>query len=598
MFDFRLRMRAAAGGLILLGASACTGSVEDPGSNGGKVTARPGAGGQNGGAGGSGGTTKPPPGPACKGPADPGPAVFRRLSRHEFDRTVNYLFGLSLPLKEDFPVEERVGGFKFDNNAEAYTVSPRLAEQYLEAAERVAADVVELPNFKTLIGCDPDLVGADACAATFLSGPLARKIYRRPPTPDEVAVLKGVFDLGKTTDFKTGMKLVLMTMLQSPRFLYRMEFGAGGRAGDALVRLDPYETATRLSYLVWGFPPDTTLLDAAAANRLSKKEEIAAQVDRLLFDKAMDGTVTPNARARSQIRHFYEQWLEIEKILEVEKDTTIFKRWNKGLLSLFQGEAQRFVDDVFWSGEGGLRALFTARHTFVNEELAKFYGASVPVPARIKPEEQAPFTRVEVDGVQRGGLLSQGAFLAIWGKANQTSPVHRGLFVREQLLCSPLPPPPNDVAIEIPALDPTLTTRERFAKHEEVTACKGCHQLMDRIGVGFENYDAIGAHRTIENGKPIDASGEVVLADRSIKFNGVMELEQQLSEMPEVSDCMVRQVFRFAFGRLETEADACTLAFLRERFAAGGHRFRDLLVALTETEAFLYKRAAQTGGAP
>jgi hypothetical protein len=168
--------------------------------------------------------------------------------------------------------------------------------------------------------------------------------------------------------------------------------------------------------------------------------------------------------------------------------------------------------------------------------------------------------------------------------------VRRGKFVREQLLCQLLPPPPPNAQIQAPELDPRLTTRERFSRHAQDQACAICHKLMDPIGLGFESYDAVGRWRASEAGRPIDNSGEIVDADVAGRFTGAVELGAKLAGSAQVRECLVKQWFRFGYGRSETAADLCSLETLKARFAAGGNDVRELLVALTQTDTFLYRR--------
>ena len=252
-----------------------------------------------------------------------------------------------------------------------------------------------------------------------------------------------------------------------------------------------------------------------------------------------------------------------------------------------------FLDDVVWNENGSLETIFTAPYTFVNGPLAQYYG--------IPGVTGSAFVKAPVDTTQRSGLLTQGGFLASQAKPNQTSPVHRGKFVREQFLCQQLPPPPPNVQIIPPALSPTLTTRQRFTQHSADAACTPCHQLMDPIGLGFETFDGAGMYRSMENGQPIDASGQVNSADAEIQgpFNGVLELEKKLGGSSDVQACVTTQWFRYAYGRAETPADMCSMATLSNQFGAGGWKVQDLLTALTQTKAFLYRRVTPAaGGAP
>jgi hypothetical protein len=242
-----------------------------------------------------------------------------------------------------------------------------------------------------------------------------------------------------------------------------------------------------------------------------------------------------------------------------------------------------FVEHVIFDGEGDLWTLLTAPYSFMNGELAAYYGVEGPAEG---------WDRVEMDPARYAGIMTHASILATNAKANQTSPVHRGKFVREQLLCQILPPPPDDIDIVPPDLDPNLTTRERFAEHSENPYCAGCHHLMDPIGFGFEHFDGIGRWRDMENGIAIDASGEITnSADVGGTFDGVTELAYRLGASRQVGECMTRQWFRYANGRGETPDDECTMEHLFESFEGSDRNIRELLVAITTTDAFQYRQA-------
>ncbi|MEO5769828.1 MAG: DUF1592 domain-containing protein, partial [Polyangia bacterium] len=378
---------------------------------------------------------------------------------------------------------------------------------------------------------------------------------------------------------KNGLKLAIASMLVSPRYLYRVEFGVPAAAGETTVRLDSWEMASRLSYLLWGTMPDAPLIASAQAGQLMTDEQIAAQVDRMLKDPT---------RTRLMARNFHEQWLKLYDLPGREKDATTYPTWDEKLLPLMAEETQRFVEYVVFDGQGTVQELLTAPYTFMNATLAKHYDPRSTMTS-------ATFTKVPLDAAQRGGVLMQGALMTQLANADQSNPVRRGKFVREQILCQQLQPPPGNVDIVLPKLDPALTTRERFSQHRDNMACAGCHTLTDPIGLGLENFDAVGRWRDKENGKVIDASGEVTgTADG--KFNGPMELARKLSTNEAVASCVVQKWFTYGYGRepAATE-DACSVDQLNREFVASGYKIRDLIVALTKTQAFRYRRA---GGAP
>jgi hypothetical protein len=225
--------------------------------------------------------------------------------------------------------------------------------------------------------------------------------------------------------------------------------------------------------------------------------------------------------------------------------------------------------------------LLTAPYAFISPELAPLYG--VPAPA------VAGFTRVDLDPARRAGLLTHVGIMSSLAKANQTDPVHRGKFVRERLLCQTVPPPPVNANIKPPAVRADATTRQRFAEHRTDPTCAGCHTLMDPIGLGFEHYDALGQWRDSENGLPIDSTGDITGSDVEGAFDGAPALAQKLAQSAQVDDCLVQTWFRFAHGRAVAEADKGNLAILNASFAAHQFKIAELMIAVTQTQAFRYQ---------
>jgi hypothetical protein len=516
------------------------------------------------------------------GPTSPGPSYIRRVNRLEYNNTVHDLLADTSAPADSFPAEEVSLGF--DNNAQALSVSPVLAEQYLDAAESLATTAVNT-NWAKLVPCAPtitDAAAVDACGQAFIMS-FGQRAYRRPPDADDVAALTAAFNAGKATDIVTGVRLAIEAALQSPRFLYRVELGGTPPAGATVVQLDDWEMASRLSYLLWHSMPDDALFSAAAAGKLTAPADIEAQVQRMIADPKAHGVVAD----------FHAQWLRVGEISGVEKDATIFPAFTPAIAQLMQQETARFLDYVTWNGAAGggpgdLTAILTAPFTFVNGPLAQYYGMT--------GVSGSAFVKTPLDGTHRAGVLGQGGLLSLLAKANQTSPVHRGKFVREQLLCMQLPPPPANLMIKPPELSATLSTRQRFTQHSIDPACTPCHHLMDPIGLGFEDFDGAGVFRALENGQPIDDSGEVEDSDVGGTFHGVGELTAKLASSDQVRTCVATRWFRYGYGRGETSADTCSLSTIQSQFASGGFKIRDLLIALTRTDAFRYRQVTPAGG--
>jgi hypothetical protein len=523
---------------------------------------------------GAAGSASTPPGPGFDPKSEcqklgtglnPGPSPLRRLTREEYDNTVAELAGDTSKPGKDFPPEARALGF--NNIADAQTVTTLLAEAYKTAAEGIAERAAK--NASALLGCSES---DGACVDGFIQR-FGSRAYRRPLATDEAARLRQVYDWGQAnTTALDGVRMVIEVLLQSPDFLYRPELGAG-EAAPQVLHLSSYEMATRLSYLLRGSMPDQTLLDEAAADRLKTPEQVLAQAQRLLADP----------RARDTFKSFHRQWLDLDQVAGIDRDPALYAGYTDAIPALLQQETEAFIDHVLFEDGAKLRTLLTAPYTFANNALATFYGLAAP--------SGDAFTLVATDPTQRKGLLTQGSLLALQSKPQQTSPVHRGKFVRENLLCQFLPPPPANLVITPPELNPSLTTRQRFSQHSADPSCAACHQQMDPLGLGFEHFDAVGRWRETENNLPIDATGKLVLTDVDGDFDGAAALADKLANSEQVADCMMKEWARFTFGRSETVEDACTLERTKTQFAAADHDIKQLVLALTQTDAFLYRKA-------
>jgi hypothetical protein len=247
------------------------------------------------------------------------------------------------------------------------------------------------------------------------------------------------------------------------------------------------------------------------------------------------------------------------------------------------------LDYVIWDGPGDLKTLLTAPYSFMNDELARYYG----VAARPNAPKGAAFERIELDPTRAAGRLTQAGLLASLTPGTQTNPVLRGLFVRKNLLCSPPPPPPPALMVQEPSPDATLSTRERFKAHSEDATCYACHQMLDPVGFTFEHYDPVGRWRDTDNEKPIDSSGELIGTDAAGPVADAIGLAAKLATSQDVQKCLVGQWLTYSYGRAETAEDACTREALESAFAQSGGRIKDLLIALTQTNAFLYRPAVK-----
>lgn len=515
-----------------------------------------------------------PGGVSCGSPKtpQPGSSPLRRLTPFEYNNTVRDLLAVTGRPADGFTLDGTAYGF--DNIAELQEVTRLQAEQFAAAAAELTSQT--LPMLAKILPCDPGKIGEPACAREFIKT-FGRRAFRRPPTNDESDRLAKVYDVARARgDFKDGIGTVLEVMLQAPAFLYKFETGTPHASAPGIAALTGWELASRLSYLLWGTMPDDELFRAAEAGQLVTPLQLTAQARRMLADQ----------RARDLQRNFYRQWMTLDRLASLEKDKTVYPTYSPDLKSLWRRELEAFFDHVVEQGDGALKTILTSSFTFGDAKLAAFYGVKAP--------EGTGFQKMELDPMQRGGgILTRAGVLARLAKSNQSSPVHRGVFVRENLLCQDLPPPPANAVIKPPELNPKLTTRERFSQHSVSPACSGCHALIDPVGLGFENYDGIGQWRAVENGKTVDSSGNLLDADVAGPFNGPTELGQRLADSGEVRGCYTLAWFRFAHGRTATDEDTCALQGLTKQVLATGGNVKELLMSLAQTDAFRFRRAAK-----
>jgi hypothetical protein len=457
--------------------------------------------------------------------------------------------------------DETVG--PFTSNAIS-PVTELLVQQHMEAAQALAVDAKA--RMAELSPCD--LSTGETCVREFVAA-FGLKAYRRPLESAEVDAYVTLFDVGGT-DASNGFRLVVEAMLQSPYFLYHADIGSTGAPTTTPQPLTSYELASRLSYFLWDTMPDQALFELAAEGALDDDATLTAEVTRMLAD----------GKANDSIPSFHLQWLDIDA-----NQFGTLGQTQPEVATAMLNETSRFSDHVVRQGDGLLGTLLTASYSFPEGPLFETYGVS-------EPAGFVPGMRVELDPAERGGLLTQAGFLVKHYRGELPSPVHRGITVRENILCQPIDPPPADVVTS--PLPPSLgpTARDRFIAHEADPSCGGCHTQMDPIGLALENYDGTGAFRTEEGGETIDASGIIHDAgpDLEVPFTGGVELGQRLAASRAVRDCVSNQWFRYSLGRMEAADDGCGLRSIHESFGATGN-VRELITNIVLSNAFRRVRA-------
>jgi hypothetical protein len=499
---------------------------------------------------------------------------FRRLTLDEYDRSVSDLLGFDAgPVSADFPEElPTLTGYFARGDLR---VSDRLIGELQNAAGRLAERLVATPAaYASVVGCSTEDA---ACRDSFLTS-FGLRAYRRPLSDADLTRYAALFDaageaIGSGNAFRDGVQLAVEAMLQSPHFLFRVERGSG-EIDEFGQRITGYEAASRLSYMLWGSTPDASLLAAAEAGELSTAEGVAAHARRLVDDPKM----------AVRVKDYHSRWLQLGALSGGGKDTAIFPEYSADLISSMLSETDRFVEEVTLDGGGSLTALLTAPYTFVDARLAALYG--------IEGNFGTELQRVELAADDpRAGLLTQGAFLTGHSSASdRTSPILRGVFVLRRLLCQDIPDPPPNAQATVPPESPTpiVTTRDFFTWKTSMAECRGCHYQINPAGFAFEDFDAIGRHRTQEAGAPVDASGVLELMMDDLSFEGGKEFSAQIAARPEAQACYAQNWLRYLWGRADTDADLRTLTSIRQGLATANYGVRELLLDITASAAFLH----------
>ncbi len=500
-------------------------------------------------------------------------APLRRLTRWEYDNTVADLLG-----DESHPAQRFVAEadqFGFDNNAAGAVLSPVVVEQFEEAAGVLAKQATaQMPK---LLGCDSSAQGEDVCANQFIDA-FFRRAYRRALSPPERSRIHDFYRQAKLdSGFEQAISVLVSAALQSPKFLYRLEFGMPAPGTTGAVRLSSWELASRLSYLLTGSMPDDELLGAAEQNLLATSEQVLAQAARLLTSD----------RGARVVKNFYRQWAGLNDLTDLQRKDASYSAATAQLLAQ---ETETFVDQVIRAGDGTLSTLLTAPYSYMNRDLATFYGMQGPTDER--------FVKVALDPQRYSGLMTQAGLMARLAHPGQPSPVLRGKFIREKLLCAPLPPPPNNVDATLPPLDPQATARQQLTQKTGGSPCNTCHTLLNPPGFAFEHFDELGRFRANDHGLALDASGDLTGTDADGPFADHLDLLKLLTQSEQVRACVVVNWFRYAYGRDQAEADACSTQQLSRAFESSGGNVKQLLLALTQTPAFMYRTATAPGVQP
>ena len=435
--------------------------------------------------------------------------------------------------------------------------------------------ISETATRSKVFSCRPTVPSEELGCAREIVSRLASEAYRRPLSGNDISGLMNFYSAGSARGgFEGGVRRALEAILASPHFVFRFEREPENKDPGEIYRLSDVDLASRLSFFLWGMPPDAELLEIAVGGKLSDKE-LARQSQRMLADPRSEALGT----------RFAGLWLRLQDLYKVRPDPNFYPNFDENLADAMRRETELFFYDLVREDKSFLE-LFSADYTFVNERLARHYG--------IPGVSGNHFRRVDYLEDQRRGLLGQGSVLVLTSMANRTSPVLRGKWVMEVLLGTPPPPPPPGV----PDLDETgtvsdgkfLTTRERMELHRENPACSSCHSLMDPIGLALDNYDVTGRWRLRENGNPIDTRGDF--------YDGT-----PVSEPVELIDALLKRpiplvrnftenLMAYALGRRVEHYDQPVVREISKNAEKDGYRLSSFIMGIIQSDAFQMKRAA------
>jgi mono/diheme cytochrome c family protein len=433
---------------------------------------------------------------------------------------------------------------------------------------------------RRIIFTTPKNAGDTSRASRAVLERFASRAYRRPVSEGELAKLMKLVDLAlrKGDSFERGVQLAMQAILVSPQFLFRVELGSRAdlintRASETArpEKIGDFELANRLSYFLWSSMPDDELWRAALDGSLRSADTLDKQVRRMLRDP----------KAHALVENFAGQWLQLRNLRSLNPDRGRFPSFDEKLREAMIRETELFFEAVM-RGDSSILEFVDSDFTYVNERLARHYGIT-----GIKGEQ---FRRVKLKGHERGGLVTQASILTVTSNPTRTSPVKRGKWVLEQLLGTPPPPPPPNVPVlteDAKALT-AATLRLRMEQHRSKASCAVCHNKLDPLGFGLENFDAVGAWRDQDSGVPVDSSGTLPSGE---SFRGPKELKTILkAHTPEFTRCLTEKMLTYALGRGLEDYDRCAVEEIVKSLRSNRYRFSALVLGIVRSDPFQKRR--------
>ena len=535
----------------------------------------------------------------CDDGVTPGPPILRRMNRTEYANTVRDLLGIHVNAAQGLPADG-AGGEGFDNASETLFISPIYAEKYLDAARSAIGHALRDPRSeKRLIVARPTTDHSPNDAAKEVLTKFLPRAFRRPVEDAEVTQYLALFQdvYAEDKSYEDAIEFCLVAAMVSPKFLFLGETPATPGSTESphpdpqnelhstkqFQRISQFEMASRLSYFLWASMPDVELLQLAKEQSLHDEDVLASQVRRMLRSDVDRRGLRRGSKVRDFAKSFMEQWLGTRALgREFRPDASVAPRYDSELEGGMKYEPVFFFEDLLAENRSLLN-LIDSDFTYVNRRLARHY--------RVKGEfrEQPKYVELRPED-HRGGLLGMSAVLAVSSFPHRTSPVLRGKWILETMLGTPPPPPPPDV----PELKETTdavkpaSLREQLERHREDSTCASCHDAMDPLGFGLENYDVLGRWRTDVDGVAIDATGKLPTGQA---FEGPQQLKQLLMERKaQFARHFTRKMLGYALARGLTYEDQCIVDAIAETLAEDDYRAQRLILEIVKSVPFRYKQ--------
>ena len=456
--------------------------------------------------------------------------------------------------------------FPADDRSYGYERGTAISKEWHEATTRAAVEVANevldrIDHFAQVERSGRGKPQVDAKRAEKLRAyceRFAATAFRRP-LGDAERKLYIDAQFNGTENPDTALKRCILLALKSPRFLYT-------ELAEPAQKPDGYTVASRLALALWDSVPDSTLQLAAEQGQLQTQEQVAGQARRMIND----------ARAKQKLHAFFEHWLELDE-RDLSKDAELYPEFNADTMADLRHSLELFIDEVVWGEESDYRQLLLADYLILNEPLAKLYGAKPGSPG---------FSQVKIDPQQRSGILTHPYLLSAFAYHDNTSPIHRGVFLTRNIVGRRLKPPPTAVAFKNDEFDPSLTMREKITNLTRDSACMACHSVINPLGFSLENFDAVGRWRTLENKKMIDSRNDyTTLEGDTISLASARDIARHAADSPAAHRAFISALFHHTIKQPAAAYGNDTLEKLRQHFQASGFHIRDLLARIATTTA-------------